>query len=81
MEVVDENGDPILLIGSPGIWTGFSSVLVGDINCDGVVDLLDVGPFVDLLTTNEFSDKADINGDAIVDLLDVGPFVDLLSGG
>ena len=81
MEVVDENGDPILLIGSPGIWTGFSSVLVGDINCDGVIDLLDVGPFVELLTANQFDEKADINDDGVVDLLDVGPFVNLLSGG
>ncbi|MEM9411260.1 MAG: hypothetical protein AAGA30_09115, partial [Planctomycetota bacterium] len=55
--------------------------LIGDVNCDGVVDLLDVGPFVDLLTSGGFSEKADINADGIVDLLDVGPFVALLSGG
>ena len=54
--------------------------LLGDINCDGSVDLLDVGPFVDLLTNGGFSAKADINGDGQVDLLDVGPFVDLLAG-
>ncbi|MEM9411944.1 MAG: trypsin-like serine protease, partial [Planctomycetota bacterium] len=54
--------------------------LLGDVNCDGVVDLLDVAPFVDLLSTSGFSPKADINQDGIVDLLDVGPFVDLLSG-
>ena len=55
--------------------------LLGDVNCDGAVDLLDVGPFVDLLTAGDFSAKADINGDGAVDLLDVGPFVDLLAGG
>ena len=55
------------------------SFLLGDVNCDGVVDLLDVAPFVDLLTNGEFSDKADINMDGVVDLLDVDPFVDLLS--
>ena len=50
-------------------------------NCDGVFDLLDVTPFVELITAGEFSDKADINQDGQVDLLDVTPFVELLSGG
>ena len=57
------------------------SGLLGDVNCDGAVDLLDVGPFVDLLTSGGFSQKADVNEDGAVDLLDVGPFVDLISGG
>ena len=56
-------------------------VLVGDVNCDGFVDLLDVGPFVDLITSGGSDPKGDINGDTFVDLLDVGPFVDLLIGG
>lgn len=59
---------------------GSTAPLLGDVNLDGVVDLLDVGPFVALLTNGEFLAEADINGDGLVDLLDVGPFVDLLSG-
>lgn len=55
-------------------------VLLGDVNLDGVVNLLDVGPFVDLIGSGTFQAEADINGDGTVDLLDVGPFVDLLSG-
>ena len=55
--------------------------MVGDVNCDGSVDLLDVGPFVDTITNGVFNAKADVNGDGEVNLLDVGPFVDLLSGG
>ena len=55
--------------------------LVGDVNCDGNIDLLDVAPFVDLVTSGTFSFKADINGDGNVDLLDVAPFVALLTGG
>jgi hypothetical protein len=54
--------------------------LLGDINQDGVVNLLDVGPFVELLTAGVFEKAADINGDGQVNLLDVGPFVDLLDG-
>lgn len=56
-------------------------ILVGDVNCDGTIDLLDVAPFVELITSGQFSDKADINGDLAVDLLDVAPFVTLLTGG
>ena len=55
---------------------------LGDVNCDGSVDLLDVQPFVDLIIEGEFSAKADFNGDGVVDLLDIAPFVDrLISGG
>ncbi len=54
--------------------------LLGDVNCDGVVDLLDVAPFVALITGGGFLDKADINDDGVVSLLDVVPFVDLLLG-
>jgi len=53
---------------------------LGDINMDGVVDLLDVAPFVDLIISGKFLDKADINMDGVVGLLDVAPFVDLLTG-
>ena len=58
-----------------------ASFLLGDINGDDSVDLLDVGPFVDLLTTGGFQPEADINEDGMVDLLDVTPFVQLLTGG
>lgn len=54
--------------------------LLGDVNCDGSVDLLDVGPFVDLITSGQYEEKGDINQDGAVDLLDVGPFVGLLQG-
>ncbi len=57
------------------------TILVGDVNCDGVIDLMDVAPFVELITSGQFSDKADINGDLVVDLSDVAPFVSLLTGG
>lgn len=56
------------------------SVLLGDVNRDGSVDLLDVQPFVDLLSSNQFQAEADVNQDGVVDLLDIGGFVDLLGG-
>ena len=69
-------GEP-LVVGS----TGSCPFAIGDINGDGAVDLLDVTPFVDLLTGGGFECQADINGDGAVDLLDVTPFVDVLTGG
>ena len=54
---------------------------VGDVNMDGAIDLLDVGPFVAAITAGNNLCEADIDGNGAVDLLDVGPFVDLLTGG
>ncbi len=54
-------------------------ILFGDVNLDGVVNLLDVQPFVNLITSGSFQAEADINQDGVVNLLDVGPFVDLLT--
>ncbi len=55
-----------------------AGTLLGDVNLDGAVNLLDVAPFVDLISNSEFQLEADINMDGNVDLLDVGPFIDLL---
>ena len=67
--------------GFTSLWNEFELALIGDINCDGAIDLLDVGPFVYSLS-NDFPDfKADINQDGSDDLLDVAGFVDLLTGG
>ncbi len=57
------------------------SVLLGDVNLDGVVNLLDVAPFVTAITSGTFIPQADINDDGVVNLLDVAPFVELLTGG
>ena len=55
--------------------------LIGDLNCDGNVNLLDVGPFVDLLGNGGTNLLADTNGDGQVNLLDVNGFVAILGGG
>ena len=75
------------LVDLPTAFTGMaiklesdSAVLKGDVNLDGVVNLLDVGPFIDVLSSGDFQAEADTNCDGSVDLLDVGPFVDILSG-
>ena len=80
---IDTNG------GTSGLGTviGFvisnvkGGVLKGDVNQDGSVDLLDVQPFVELVTGGEFQAEADANCDGAVNLLDVTPFVLILTGG
>lgn len=69
--------------GSFSLTAGFQtdSIVVGDVNGDGLVDLLDVAPFVLAIADGIFVAEADINNDGIVNLLDVDPFVALLSGG
>ncbi len=73
-------------LGFPGVQgTGIvyseTQGMLGDVNQDGAVNLLDVDPFVGLLSSGGYLFEADINGDGTVNLLDVDPFVALLSGG
>ena len=79
MDVASANEffDNVSILINQGGSTG--GVLLGDVNCDGIVDLLDIGPFIALLVAEEFSAKADINEDGVVDLLDIGPFVALIN--
>ena len=60
----------------------FSSeqILLGDANLDGVVNLLDVQPFIELISMSGFQSEADCNQDGVVNLLDVEPFIAILSG-
>ena len=53
--------------------------LLGDCNLDGVVDFLDIGPFIAILSADDFLVQADINEDGAVNFLDIGPFIALLS--
>ena len=55
------------------------TVILGDLNGDGVVTLLVVAIFIDLLSTNTFQLEADINQDGAVGLLDVQPFIDAIN--
>ena len=61
----------------------------GDTNCDGVVDLADVNPFVLALTSQVAYEaalpgcpfvNADCNADGVVNFADINPFVALLRG-
>ena len=69
--------------GSSGIFVSnklANLVLLGDVNGDSIVDLLDIGPFVEILEDGAFQFEADTNQDGVVDLFDVAPFVEILQG-
>lgn len=74
------NNGTLVVADLNGIRAYRTDVLLGDVNLDGTVNLLDVAPFVVLLQSASYQAEADINKDGVVNLLDVAPFVDLLSG-
>jgi len=53
--------------------------LICDVNRDGVVDFLDIAPFILVLSLGEFQVEADCNQDGVVDFLDIAPFILILS--
>jgi choice-of-anchor B domain-containing protein len=62
---------------------------VGDVNCDGAINTLDVEPFIEAMTNPDQYEldypncdllQADANGDGAVNSVDIEPFVALLAG-
>jgi endonuclease I len=56
-----------------------SAVLLGDANINGVVNFLDVAPFIGILSNGDFLAQADCNQDGEVNFLDIASFIDILS--
>ena len=55
-------------------------VLHGDVNLDGMVNFLDISPFISVLSAGgEFQAEADCNLDGAVSFLDIAPFIVALS--
>ena len=64
-----------------GIYTNSESIL-GDINLDEVVNVLDVVLLVNIiLGVDDYNDLADINYDEAIDVLDVVLLVNIILGG
>lgn len=79
------DGDETIRVDNVLVGTSFkavvpaTSVLLGDANCDGTVDFLDITPFIALLSSGEFKAEADVDGNGEVDFLDITPFIAILS--
>ena len=87
----DVNGDGLadFIVGAPqgGANNGGSArvfvsqiIILGDCNLDGVVDFLDINPFISILSSDSFLDQADCNRDGVVNFLDIAPFIGILAG-
>ena len=64
----------------PPLPDGGPEILLGDVNTDGVVDFLDISPFIVVLSGGGFQAEADIDQNGVVDFLDISPFIQILSG-
>jgi hypothetical protein len=53
--------------------------LIADVNLDGIVNFLDVAPFITVLTANTYQLEADVNQDGVVNFLDISFFIAELS--
>jgi len=57
--------------------TGSPSAKIGDVNGDGMVNLIDIGIVVDFYDMDvSLKPKADVNGDGSINLIDIGMIVD-----
>ena len=53
--------------------------VLGDANGDGVVNFLDITPFIANITGDVFQAESDIDGNGVVNFLDITPFIALLT--
>lgn len=58
-----------------------TTLLLADVNLDGMVNALDISPFVQRLIHWSYQDEADCNQDGAVNALDISPFVAYLIRG
>ena len=56
-----------------------TTVLLGDVNLDGIVNFLDISPFIQRLSNQEPQAEADVNQDGVVSFLDISPFIMILT--
>ena len=48
-----------------------SYILEGDINSDGILNILDIVSLINLVLSDDFEEAGDINGDAMLNVLDI----------
>ncbi|MDB2686922.1 hypothetical protein N9Y42_06890 [Mariniblastus sp.] len=60
--------------------TKLPSVLLGDINLDGMVDFSDISPFISTLASGNFQAEADTDLDSVISFSDILPFILILNG-
>lgn len=61
--------------------TNIDAYILGDVNRDGNINLLDIDPFIERIGTGTYQVEADCNQDGTINLLDIDPFIAILGGG
>ena len=56
-----------------------NETLLGDVNLDGLVNFLDISPFIAVLSGGDFQAEADCDQSGFVNFLDIAPFIGILS--
>ena len=59
----------------------FNGNLLGDINGDGILNILDIVALVNLVFAGEYESMGDINGDDTLNILDIVSLAYLILGG
>jgi hypothetical protein len=54
--------------------------IAGDINGDGILNILDIVSLVNLVLSNNYEASGDINGDGLLNILDIVSLVNLILG-
>ena len=73
--VIYEDGDENIYLGQE------YNFILGDVNQDGILNILDVVIIVNQVLSNEYNLIADVNEDGVVNVLDVVMMVNILLGG
>ena len=55
--------------------------MLGDINGDGIYNILDLVSLVNLVLSDEYIDTGDLNGDGILNILDIVLLANLILSG
>ena len=75
-------------ISKPNITSSYATIpsvalLIGDVNCDGVVDVADVSAVISFMAgddTGVEEERADVNGDGAVDVADISAIISIMAG-
>ena len=58
-----------------------ANLFLGDANDDGVVNFMDIYPFIQVLISGQYEINCDINRNGVVNFQDIQPFIDILAFG
>ena len=74
--IIESNStdSPVLIPVNINIFDG----IIGDVNMDGTLDILDIVFIVNIVLLGEFNELADINSDYLVNVLDIIQIVSLI---